>query len=194
MVRLTQRSTILLSDSIFVFVLATAQLTAVSSPVVQRHIPWNRKARAGGVSCEAFAPQPAESQGETPPFVSLHHGMSEAFSGGCSTSMLTLPGVMLDHLSWCMIMQDSSPRPNWPRSLLRWCKGTHHGIRKRGLAVCGAKPSHHRLQNLKVKTPLFMPLHHEMTSEAAKKKEKKWLVKLRVKRTRWSQVTAFCEP
>ena len=92
MVRLTQRSTILLSDSIFVFVLATAQLTAVSSPVVQRHIPWNRKARAGGAWCEAFAPQPAESQGETPPFVSLHHGMSEAFSGGCSTSMLTLPG------------------------------------------------------------------------------------------------------
>ena len=122
MVRLTQRSTILLSDSIFVFVLATAQLTAVSSPVVQRHIPWNRKARAGGVWCEAFAPQPAESQGETPPFVSLHHGMSEAFSGGCSTSMLTLPGVMLNHLSWCMIMQDSSPRPNWPRSLLRGAK------------------------------------------------------------------------
>ena len=69
MVRLTQRSTILLSDSIFVFVLATAQLTAVSSPVVQRHIPWNRKARAGGVWCEAFAPQPAESQGET------HHSL-----------------------------------------------------------------------------------------------------------------------
>ena len=95
MVRLTQRSTILLSDSIFVFVLATAQLTAVSSPVVQRHIPWNRKARAGGVWCEAFAPQPAESQGETPPFVSLHHGMTEAFSGGCSPNILT-PCVMHD--------------------------------------------------------------------------------------------------
>ena len=54
-----------------------------------------------------------------------------------------------------------------------WCKGTHRGIGRRELAVCGAKPSHHSLQNLRVKTPLFMPLHHEMTSEAAKKKGKK---------------------
>ena len=60
--------------------LATAQLTAVSSPVVQRHTPWNRKARACGVWCEAFAPQTAKYQGETPPFVPLHHGMTEAFS------------------------------------------------------------------------------------------------------------------
>ena len=62
-------------------VLATAELTAVSSPVVQRHIPWNRKARACGVWCEALAPQTAKSQGETSPFVPLHHGMTEAFSG-----------------------------------------------------------------------------------------------------------------
>ena len=65
-----------------------AQLTAVSSPVVQRHTPWNQKARACGVWCEIFAPQTAKSQGETPPFVLLHHGMTEAFSGGCSTNIL----------------------------------------------------------------------------------------------------------
>ena len=58
-----------------------AQLTAVSSPVVQRHTPWNRKARACSVRCEAFAPQTAKYQGEKSPFVPLHHGMTEAFSG-----------------------------------------------------------------------------------------------------------------
>ena len=61
--------------------LVMAQLTAVSSPVVRRHTPWNQNARACGVWCEAFAPQTAESQGETSPFVPLHHGMTEAFSG-----------------------------------------------------------------------------------------------------------------
>ena len=61
--------------------LVMAELTAVSSPVVQRHTPWNRKARACGVWCEAFATQTAKYQGETPPFVPLHHGMTKAFSG-----------------------------------------------------------------------------------------------------------------
>ena len=49
-----------------------AQLTAVSSAVVQRHSPWNRTARACGVWCEAFAPQAAKSQSETPQYVPLH--------------------------------------------------------------------------------------------------------------------------
>ena len=39
--------------------LVTDQLTAVSSPVVQRHTPSNRKARVRGVWCEAFAPHTA---------------------------------------------------------------------------------------------------------------------------------------
>ena len=130
--------------------LATDQLTAVSSPVVQRYTLWNRKARACGVWCEALAPQTAKSQGDSPPFVPLHHGMTGAFSGscgafirplfrrlqrlrlrvrtppfvllhrgmtgafsgGCSTSILTSPCVTHDDSSGCMIMQDSSPRPN----------------------------------------------------------------------------------
>ena len=61
--------------------LVMAQLTAVSSAVVQRHTPLNRKARACDVWCEALAPQTAKSQGETPPFVPSHHGMTKAFSG-----------------------------------------------------------------------------------------------------------------
>ena len=72
----------------------TAQMIAVSFPVVQRHTPWNRKARVCGLWCEAFAPRTAKSQSETPPFVPLHHGMTEAFSGGCSTTILTSPCVM----------------------------------------------------------------------------------------------------
>ena len=50
-----------------------AQLTAVSSPVVQRHTPWNRNARTFDVWCEAFAPHVANSQGEAPQYVPLHH-------------------------------------------------------------------------------------------------------------------------
>ena len=72
---------------------------SLSAPVVQRHTPWNSKARACGVWCEIFAPQTAKSQGETPPFVLLHHGMTEAFSGGCNTSILTSPCVMHDDSS-----------------------------------------------------------------------------------------------
>ena len=41
----------------------------------------------------------------------------------------------------------------WTRSLLWWCKGTHGGIVTRELTGSGAKPSHHRLQRLKVKRP-----------------------------------------
>ena len=52
--------------------LVTDQLIAVYSPVVQRHAPWNRKARACGVWCEAFAPQTAKSQSGAPPTVPLH--------------------------------------------------------------------------------------------------------------------------
>ena len=57
-----------------------AQLTAVSSPVVQRHTPWNRKARDRGVWCEAFAPQTAKSEGETSLFMPLHQGMTSEAS------------------------------------------------------------------------------------------------------------------
>ena len=49
-----------------------AQLTAVSSPVVQRHTPWNRKAVTCDVWCEAFAPHVANSQGEAPQYVPHH--------------------------------------------------------------------------------------------------------------------------
>ena len=51
--------------------LVTAKLIAVSSRTVQKHTPWNRKARTCGVWCEAFAPQTAKYHGETPPFVPL---------------------------------------------------------------------------------------------------------------------------
>ena len=49
------------------------ELTAVSSPVVQRHTPWNRNARTFDLWCEAFAPHVANSQGEAPQYVLLHH-------------------------------------------------------------------------------------------------------------------------
>ena len=52
--------------------------------------------------------------------------------------------------SWRVLVEDSSSRHNGPRSLLPWCKGTHRGIGRRELAMCGAKPSHHRLQNITV--------------------------------------------
>ena len=74
--------------------LVTDQLTAVSSPVVQRHTPCNRKARACGVWwCEAFAPPTAKDNGETPPFVPLGHGMTEAFAAVCNTTILTSPCI-----------------------------------------------------------------------------------------------------
>ena len=34
--------------------------------------------------------------------------------------------------------------------LLRWWKGTQNAFGKRTFAVCGAKPSHHRLENMRV--------------------------------------------
>ena len=73
------------------------------------------------------------------------------FQQGRVQSMSTLPCVMHDDSSWYVITQDSTPRLNWPRSLFRWCKGTRRGIGKREFAVCGAKPSHRRLENLEVK-------------------------------------------
>ena len=71
-----------------------AQLTAAFSPVVQRHTPWNRKARVCGVWCEAFAPQTAKSQGEKPQYVPLHprtrsHGMTEGQPLGCADFLKT---------------------------------------------------------------------------------------------------------
>ena len=69
--------------------LVTAQLAAVSSPVVQRHTPWNRIVGVCTVWCEAFARQAAKYQGETPQYVPLHHrtkshGMTEAQQLGCA--------------------------------------------------------------------------------------------------------------
>ena len=61
--------------------LITAQLTAVSSAVVQRHTPCNWTARACGVWCETFAPEAAISQ--LPPNESCE--MTEAFSARCNT-------------------------------------------------------------------------------------------------------------
>ena len=80
--------------------LATAQLAAVSSPVVQRHTPSNRKARVRGVWCEAFAPQIPKSRSEAPPFVPLHHhtrghGMTHTLSARRSTSITTPPLIMM---------------------------------------------------------------------------------------------------
>ena len=49
-----------------------AQLTAASSPVVQRHAPWIWVARACSLWCEAFAPHTANSQRETRACVPLH--------------------------------------------------------------------------------------------------------------------------
>ena len=49
-----------------------AQLTAASSPVVQRHAPWIWLARACSLWCEAFAPHTANSQRETRACVPLH--------------------------------------------------------------------------------------------------------------------------
>ena len=40
---------------------------------------WNRKARACGVWCEAFASQTAKDHGKSPPFVPLHHVMTVIF-------------------------------------------------------------------------------------------------------------------
>ena len=49
-----------------------AQMTAASSPVVQRHAPWIWLARACSLWCEAFAPHTANSQRETRACVPLH--------------------------------------------------------------------------------------------------------------------------
>ena len=49
-----------------------ASCLLASSPVVQRHTPWNRNARTFDVWCEAFAPHVANSQGEAPQYVPHH--------------------------------------------------------------------------------------------------------------------------
>ena len=47
--------------------------SGASSSMVRRHARWNWNSCACKLWCEAFAPQTAKSQSETPPSVPLHH-------------------------------------------------------------------------------------------------------------------------
>ena len=104
--------------------LVTDQLTAVSSPVVKRHTPWNRKARVCDLWCEAFAPQTPKSRSEAPPYVPLHHHTR----GHGMTHTLSAIALQPHHAS-CMVIHHD----------VCWWRTPRHGTTDRGLFSRGAK-------------------------------------------------------